>query len=346
MNTRKYISLSILHVVFWTVILMMSSLLMISLSPGTIGISGNPFQIRWSTMFTVIIGAIAFYLVTFMVRKLRSRTKMLIFWIIVLIILVSILYFFLIFLVYKTNSPVTFFASGPKVPLFLAFIPVIFFTIMGITFESFRFSITQKEKEQLLINDKLDIELLMIKKQLSPHFLFNTLNNIDSFIYQDKAKASEAIIILSSILRYQLYESDKEQVLLETDIKILEDYLKLQKMRYGQMEVVNYTKVIESANLLIAPALFIPFVENAFKYAPMNNKDKVIDLTIGIKNNCLHFKIKNEKREGIIKTEHSGMGVKLTKKRLELLYPNKYTLEISETGKTYELELMVELNEL
>ena len=215
---------------------------------------------------------------------------------------------------------------------------------MGIIFQGYQYSAEQKETEQQLIREKVDLELQVIKNQLNPHFLFNTLNNIDSFIKKDPGKASDAVIKLSSILRYQLYESDREKIFLEQDIKIINDYLSLQRIRYWDNAIVRFEKMTGDSDLMIAPGIFIPFIENAFKHAPVNRKKTNIEIELEARDSSIEFSIKKEKKGdsgNVAQTAGKGLGIGLARKRLEILYPDSYQLDIFDNETEFLVKLTI-----
>ena len=201
------------------------------------------------------------------------------------------------------------------------------------------------EKQQaalLLEKEKVNAELHMLKAQLHPHFLFNTLNNIYSYTQDVSEKASGMIMGLSQLLRYMLYECNKPLVPLDKELKMIGDYLALETTRYDQgLEIA--LQLPRSTHLLIAPLLLLPFIENAFKHgASQMTENPWISLSVEVNDNELWMKLINGKPAGISKAL-PGIGIANVAKRLELLYPAQHTLLIHEEEEMYIVDLKLTL---
>ncbi|MBC7913804.1 MAG: histidine kinase [Pyrinomonadaceae bacterium] len=193
-----------------------------------------------------------------------------------------------------------------------------------------------------LENEKLVAELAFLKSQINPHFLFNSLNNIYSLTYQKSDKAPEAIMKLSEIMRYMLQESNEPQVKLSREIRYLENYIELQKLRFKGQAYVDLNITGQYAEQSIAPLILIAFVENAFKHGDVTDAAKPIKIGIDIDNNTLVFELWN-KKGGLNKDETSGIGLNNVKRRLDLLYHQKYLLTIDEQKSSYYCKLSLDL---
>lgn len=198
----------------------------------------------------------------------------------------------------------------------------------------------KKEMEQ----QHIQTELALLRLQINPHFLFNTLNNINSFALTAPDKASFAIIKLSGIMRYMLYEAQAERVLLEKEIVYIEDYLALQKIRSAQPNLVNFYTSDIPENLLVPPMLFIPFIENAFKHGRKMGSAE-ISISLLFVEGALIFKCKNQKRvlNETEESEKKGIGIENIKRRLALLFPGKSTLEIQDLPDIFNVELKIKM---
>jgi LytS/YehU family sensor histidine kinase len=191
-------------------------------------------------------------------------------------------------------------------------------------------------------NINLQNELKILKNQITPHFFFNMLNNIDELIYLDKGKASAAIYHLSSILRTMLGEMSSDRILLETEIKFIENYLKLASYNFKNPDSISIRKSGNFAGKSIAPMLFLPLIENAIKYSDRTADGKVIFIDITI-NGTLSFSIKNKTKEESTPPNSTGIGLINLRKRLEHIYPGKHNLEIKNESSEFRVELNVEL---
>ncbi|HKS26768.1 MAG TPA: histidine kinase [Pyrinomonadaceae bacterium] len=200
-----------------------------------------------------------------------------------------------------------------------------------------------KLKEELMRKSH-EMELALVRSQLSPHFLFNTINNIDVLIKKDAMKASEYLNKLSGILRYLLYEVKAEKISLDDELKFVEKYLDLQKIRTANRNYVSYKVTGEAHDTRIAPMLFLPFIENAFKHTESNKKINSINIEIVIQKRGLKFKCRNTYQNGSHSGQESGgLGNELIAKRLMLLYPDKHALELTKTDGIYGVELSLDL---
>jgi sensor histidine kinase YesM len=208
-----------------------------------------------------------------------------------------------------------------------------------------RWRLKQKEIEQLA-KEKTKAELQLLKAQVHPHFLFNTLNNIYFFTLTNSIQAPEMIKKLSGMLHYILNECDRPQVPLEKEIKMIRDYMALEKIRYGdQLQMTIDIQENNNNEKMIAPLLLIPFVENSFKHgASKMITHPWVKLRITIENNRLHFIIMNSV-PAITEATHSkgNIGLKNVRKRLELLYPDSHELNIASESVSYAVYLNIEL---
>lgn len=199
-----------------------------------------------------------------------------------------------------------------------------------------------KLKEEIAAKN-YETEIALLKSQINPHFLFNTINNIDVLITKDTAKASQYLNQLSDILRYMVYETKSEKVGLKTELSYIEKYLELQKIRTSNPNYVNFEIIGEPKNLQIAPMIFFPFIENAFKHTENDKKSNSININILIMENSVKFECKNTyQKVSLEKQDYGGLGNELIQKRLELLYPNKHSLKIDNNDGTYAVRLSID----
>ena len=203
--------------------------------------------------------------------------------------------------------------------------------------------------KEILINKNLRTELALLKAQINPHFLFNTLNNIDILIEKDAQKASAYLNKLSEILRFVLYEAQSELLPLAKELEYIKKYVDLQKIRTANEDYVNLQIDGDPGELEIAPMLFIPYIENAFKYA--TNKKMVNAIRIHVSIEELHIRLHCENlidKSDAGSLVQSGIGNTLLKNRLDLLYKEDYHLEVKNDGHRYEVKLAlpVKIHEL
>ena len=201
----------------------------------------------------------------------------------------------------------------------------------------------QREVEQRLVKEKLESELHFLRAQINPHFFFNTLNNIYGLARKKSEHTADVVMRLSKLMRFILYECTSEQIPIIQEIKVLEDYIELEKIRYDNRLVVTFLKKIDNINQSIAPLLLLPFVENSFKHGASEMRfETQIDIEIILEKQQLEFSILNKKDADISKNE-KGLGLKNVKRQLELLYPNVHQLEIKESDNSFEINLKIDL---
>ncbi|MEA3426542.1 MAG: sensor histidine kinase [Bacteroidota bacterium] len=192
-------------------------------------------------------------------------------------------------------------------------------------------------------NEKLNTELSFLKSQVNPHFFFNTLNNIYSLAVVRSEKTAPAVMKLSSIMRYILTETQRDLVPLQNEVDFTNNFIDLQKVRLTDKVTLDFSTEGSVDNLLVAPLLFIPFVENAFKYGVSTKEASTISIKIRTEGNTIHFSAVNYivPSENNL-TENTGIGINNVKRRLELMYPGKHKLSSFEKDNYYHVYLEIE----
>ena len=203
---------------------------------------------------------------------------------------------------------------------------------------------TIKQREWMSAQqEKMTAELQLLKAQVHPHFLFNTLNNIYSFSLLNSTKTPDLILKLSSLLSYMLYDCKAEEVRLEKEIEIMENYVDLESERYGDKIEISWNVEGDVKNEFISPLLMLPFLENAFKHGISEQIEKCwLSVDISVKKNTLLFKVANSKNE-FVHNSTNGIGINNVKKRLNLIYPNRHELRINDEGNFFVVSLLVKL---
>jgi hypothetical protein len=204
--------------------------------------------------------------------------------------------------------------------------------------------VRQKETEQLT-REKFKAELQVLKAQVHPHFLFNTLNNIYSLILNGSPAAPETIKTLSGLLHYFVYECDQPLVPLEKELKMIRAYMSLEKIRYGENFNMSVQVRGNAADKMISPLLLIPFLENSFKHGTSRMLTHPwVNLDIVIEEYTLLFKLFNSKPGSVSENlATKGIGLSNVQKRLALLYPGTYSLNISEDDMSFNVSLKLQL---
>jgi sensor histidine kinase YesM len=190
---------------------------------------------------------------------------------------------------------------------------------------------------------KLNAELALLKNQISPHFFFNTLNNIYSLIGRNNEDSKSAVIKLSKLMRYLLNESGQDNKLLSDEIEFMKSYIDLMKLRTGSKTKINVNFPTACQDLMIPYLLFVSLIENAFKYGISVQEESYVNISLACEENCIIFKCENglpESNKGPI-FESAGIGLDNFKKRLSLLYPDRHELEISKTKNKFEVNLII-----
>ena len=201
----------------------------------------------------------------------------------------------------------------------------------------------EDHKEQIE-REKINTELSFLKSQINPHFFFNTLNNIYSLAITGSAQTANAVMKLSSIMRYVLTDTQNNSVSLQSEVDFIKNYIELQQVRLTDKVKVDFITEGDLENKQIAPLLFIPFIENAFKYGISTKDASVIEITLFAKTKSVSFSVINR----IVKTENAikdttGIGINNVKRRLELLYPQKHKLEVAENNNQFIVHLDIDL---
>lgn len=207
---------------------------------------------------------------------------------------------------------------------------------------TWRWAMNEKEKEQLK-TEKLTTELSFLKNQLNPHFLFNTLSNIHSLAYTQSSETPAAILKLSDMMRYMLYDSNATEVSLEEEIGYLQNFIGLQKMRTEKPMYVDTSFKVTEQGTKIAPLLLIPFVENIFKHGNLHDPERPATVALSCNATGLVFHTKNAKTTAN-KDASSGIGMANMKRRLHLLYAGHHQLRITDERDIFETELIISFN--
>lgn len=207
----------------------------------------------------------------------------------------------------------------------------------------FRQQALQRREAQLRA-EKSEAELRALKSQIQPHFLFNTINNLYALARMKSPKTAPVALKLANLLRYVLYESAKPEMPLEKEIQNLRDYVELEKIRFDEERlVVKMETDLDDPNRPITPLLLLPLVENAFKHGVSEQRDEAwVNIFISLKNNVLEAKIENSSTSE--RSENpQGIGLQNTRRQLELLYPNRHDLTVSNAENTFSVFLKINL---
>lgn len=228
--------------------------------------------------------------------------------------------------------------------LFISVSIVFIYSALGFIFSFLSEWNKNKTLQELLENKNIKTELELLKSQISPHFLFNTLNNIDILILDEPKRASDYLKKLSEILRFLLYETNAKKVPLANEVAYINKYIELQKIRTTNDKFVKLEIIGNDRDGFIAPMIFIHFVENAFKFATNKKIENAISIRLNISDNKVSFICKNHINSSEATTQvNNGLGLKLIKQRLDLIYKDDYSLDIREEENWYIVNLEIQL---
>jgi hypothetical protein len=202
-----------------------------------------------------------------------------------------------------------------------------------------------KVKEELA-RKQWEMETALVRSKIDPHFLFNTLNNVDVLILKDPATASVYLNKLCDIMRFVLYEARAETIPLADELAYIEKYIGLEQIRTANSEYVSYTVTGDTKGLMITPMIFIPFIENAFKHGESRKQDGAVEIRVVIEGGRVEFDCRNRYRPNPVPaSDHRGLGHELMRRRLALLYPNRHTFDITDRDNVYHVHLTIDLHD-
>jgi histidine kinase len=232
--------------------------------------------------------------------------------------------------------------APPHVPPFLN---VLLFSILLIGFDtglmtSFRLARTENEKAKLE-KENIENQLAFLRNQISPHFFMNTLNNIHALVDIDAEEAKDSIIKLSKLMRHILYDSETKTIPLKKEADFIKNYVGLMKLRFSSLVKITLKIPDELPDKSIPPLLFISFIENAFKHGLSYNADSFIDISLTIEGENLKLNIANSNFKTETKHGYKGIGIVNARKRLDLLYGDKYDLSIYDENEEFIVNLSI-----
>jgi len=205
-----------------------------------------------------------------------------------------------------------------------------------------------KEQRNLqLQKENAEAQLQLLKAQIHPHFLFNTLNNIYSHTQNTAPVASQLVMGLSDMLRFMLYECNQPQVSLSKELKMIQDYISLEQIRYDDQLDVHVDLPANTDNLSISPLLMLPLVENCFKHGTSHMLEQPwLSLQVTLEGDRMYLKLMNGKASEVVKNNHKGIGILNVRKRLSLLYPGKHELSITDEEDVFIVNLWLQLDRI
>lgn len=355
------------HCAIW-VFFILTSLIQFYESPFKMN---NDFYVQWFTGI-VLFYLNYFYLVPYyLLQKKYWFYFTFIFVLIAIFMVIRINYFIPEFRHLRPENvvPANMLPNGPKVPYDQHFFPgkrfseriemkqpiffkigPSFFYILIITISAIIRTLTEfynnQQNKLIAETHRTNTELIYLRKQTNPHFLFNSLNSIYSLAHKKSDLVPDAIVTLSELMRYMLYETDNKTVALEKEVNYIQNYIELQKLRLNNIEDIVINVHGDTKNKFIEPLLLISFVENAFKYGTDYKGAAHVKIKILITQNNLDFWIENTIENYVKDPENSGIGLINIQNRLDLLYPNAHELSISQDNSYYRVHLKLKLDEI
>jgi len=221
----------------------------------------------------------------------------------------------------------------------------LFIFALGTAYQLIKDKVNSDKLAQEKQNEMLKTELSLLRSQVSPHFMFNVLNNMVSLARKQSDLLEPSLIKLSSLMRYMLYEADEEKVSIEKEMDYLQSYIDLQQQRFGKKVQVKVHMHSMDDHYQLEPMLLIPFVENAFKHGTGMIEDAQIDIDLEAEKNVLQFTVSNKYNPASveIKDKTSGIGLANVKRRLNLLYGKNHSLMISTNNNWFVVALKINL---
>ncbi|MES2377033.1 MAG: histidine kinase [Bacteroidota bacterium] len=336
---RSTIYIILFHVIYWGIVLYF---LYARYNP-----QGNADYQRYyaSYFLQVVLGFIAFYVVygfifPYFIQKNKRATDA------TSLVLLFIILAFMVGLPLLEVYSEQYQHGKYRVNLGQILFGIFSFGLSSLLFKGFIVWLLDIGYKEQLEKSNLESNLALLKARINPHFLFNTLNNIDVLIEKDPATASTYLKKLSDILRFTLYESPSATIPLSKEADYIKQYIELQQIRTNNADFVKFSFEPGATDLQIAPMLFIPFIENAFKYCTNKKIKDAVVISLGTSANKVIFSCSNAyDAEVMITHEESGLGLDLIKSRLELLFPKNYTLDIDKTTDRFNVNLSITLHD-
>lgn len=343
---------ALLHIAFWMVYLVQNVLLIFLLNTTRLHLTtADNLLLSLNNCLILLLPKllITYFLLTVTLNKIINEgfQKKEVLYSLVAMVLTLLLYralvvFFINPVLYGWADPAS---TGFFYPLAfpVALMDVGFVSGVAIGLNQVRQQLRRTKAEQLLIKEKLETELKYLRNQTNPHFLFNTLNNIYALARKKSDNTADAIMKLSKLLRFMLYDAAKPLITIADEIRMLEDYIDLEKIRYNDRLNVSFFKEINGEQERISPLLLLPFVENAFKHGASESRfASFIHVEMKLHDSVLKFSVKNTKEANGQGCVEASIGLNNVKRQLELLYTD-YDMQVSNEMSVFIVVLTINL---
>ena len=339
---RFFSQKKVYHTLFWTMLLLVLVANDLIMTDKTIAIAIE------HGLIVVFVYALVVYLnLLYLIPNYLTKNQ---FWTYLGLLLLSILVItpieaLILYLIYSGNPEAQ---ESVVINLNLYFIPPLLIASGSTLFKIINDWVRDLREKQELEKRTMQSELRFLKSQINPHFLFNTLNSLYALTLKKSDNAPEIVIKLSEMMRYMLYECNEKQVLLSKEVNYLHNYLALEKLRQPKDIDIKFEVEGNVSHQMIAPLMFIPFLENSFKHGLSNNlSDGFVHIYLNVEGEDVLLRIENSKPEKLPmrdpKRKSGGIGLVNVKRRLNLLYPEQYSLNIEDNPKSYAIELGLKL---
>lgn len=328
----------VLHLLFWLFYVLFFGLFY--------GKYGHDYRLHLTeTALMMPFVMLATYTTIYLILPYYLQTKRLFFTVsIVVVLLLAVTLGERIYLRWLNDLPITFDTLFGVTFLYLM-LETNFMVGLGFTVKFVKKWFEQQQEKHEVEKMHLESELNVLKGQLHPHFLFNTMNNLYALSLEKSSKTSEGIAKMSDLLRSVLYECNELEIELDNEINLIRNYIDLEKMRYGDRLKVNFEVIGLTAKKRIAPMMLFTFVENSFKHGSSNDHENpFIDIKLKVNTNELIFKVQNSKPKSIGSNsdrKEGGIGLANVKKRLEIIYKGKYDLKCGNEDCRYHVVLKI-----
>lgn len=344
MNRRKKIQTVVGHLLIW---LFNYLLFAFTLGLDWSGFSNQPDSdyntLAYAYAYGVLLNALLFYAQAYwLVPKLYMRNRKARYYVLALSITI-VVSFLEVYLDYVLYDIFAIEATDAFLDNFGVIVAVNLFYVVAGFYYIFRLEHKKSERvRQSLLEESYKAELKYLKAQISPHFLFNGINSVYHLIDKDSVLAKETLLQFSELLRYQLYESES-YILLEKELNYVSHYISIEKTRRGSDIQLHYDIEFQNPNKKMAPLLLIPFIENAFKHCSSQRDENIIDIKVIEAGGRITLNTTNSFDDLTPKNESGGIGLVNVKKRLSLLYPDEYELEIRKDKGLFRVALSINL---
>lgn len=343
----------LLHCAFWLVYLLQDTVLeFVWVGPVLKNIPENvQLWMAFKAAIAAVIPKLLFtYFALYIAIKQIINGRVKLHWIILQVVIAAIITILLyrVVFVYYIN-PVVYMGVLKERPVLhvlgvlLAVMDIGFVSGIAIALKLLRIQLSAREREKNLIREKLEAELKFLRHQINPHFLFNTLNNIYALARKRSEHTAEVVMRLSKLLRFILYGSKNDLITIADELRVLDDYIVLEKIRYDRL-TIQFQRDIDEPSNKIAPLLLLPFVENAFKHGASESRfDSFIRIQVQLQKGRLTFSIENTRENNTAEEIRDNIGLQNIRRQLELMY-GEYDLQLKNGPHNFSVRLYINLN--